>query len=122
MCPSETVYDPPPRDRCEWPHLVQGCNGRYGNCYDKQPIIVLPTLSPNVKDRTCSNLPQCLSCKPATVPAYEPRAKGVGPRGYFEVIRNLKQKLKFDRLVYQRSETLHLNTAVCRKRIRIEIF
>lgn len=84
MCPSETVYDPPPRDRCEWPHLVQGCNGRYGNCYDKQPIIVLPTLSPNVKDRTCSNLPQCLSCKPATVPAYEPRAKGVGPRGYFE--------------------------------------
>ncbi|KAI9563429.1 hypothetical protein GHT06_010892 [Daphnia sinensis] len=90
-CPSGTVYDPPPRDRCEWPHLVQGCNGRYGNCYDKQPIIVLPTSSSYVKDRTCSNLPQCPSCKPATVPGYEPRANGVDPRGYFEVIRKFRQ-------------------------------
>ncbi|XP_057376844.1 uncharacterized protein LOC130698063 [Daphnia carinata] len=90
-CPPKTVYDPYPRDRCEWPQLVQGCNGPYGNCYDKQPIIVLPTPSPSVKDKPCSDLPQCPSCKPATVPAYKPRGKRVDPRGFSEDLRNFKQ-------------------------------
>lgn len=83
-CPSGTIYDPLPRDRCEWPHLVQGCNGRYGNCNHKEPIIVLPTPYPYDKDGTCNNLPQCPSCKPTTVPAYHPRANGIDPRGYHE--------------------------------------
>ncbi|XP_046640709.1 uncharacterized protein LOC124326112 isoform X2 [Daphnia pulicaria] len=83
-CDPRTVYDPPPRDRCEWPHLVQGCNGRYGNCRNKEPIMVLPLpktillpILPPPPDYQrygqCSNRPQCQSCKPPTVPYYQPR-------------------------------------------------
>lgn len=86
---------------------MRGCNGGFGNCRDKEPIISLPIVTlppPNyVREDKCNGRPQCKSCKPPTVPSYQPssRRNARETRQLMENVNSLvKKKLLLKRLKF----------------------